>query len=52
MNRKDGKGKKRGIALLLIFVGILSMVYGAYRQEHETVGHKGSLICLECIGIG
>lgn len=43
---------KRGIALLLICAGLLSMVYGVHRQEHTTVHQKASLICLECIGIG
>lgn len=44
--------KKRGIALLLIFAGLISMMYGIHRHEHVTVGKKAGIICLECIGIG
>ena len=40
------------IQLFLISAGILSLVFGVYRQEVETVVMKAIYICLECIGIG
>ncbi|WP_455542178.1 CD1871A family CXXC motif-containing protein [Intestinibacter sp.] len=44
--------KKNKIGLLLMVVGILSLSFGIFRQEHLTVAKKSNIICLECIGIG
>ncbi len=44
--------KRQGPALVLLTLGILSVLYGVHRREHETVEKKSNLICLECIGIG
>lgn len=39
-------------AYILIALGSLSLILGAYRGEIATVLHKSIIICLECIGIG
>ena len=44
--------KIRKTGLLLLLVGCMFLAYGIHRNEHETVGKKSNLICLECIGIG
>lgn len=44
--------KKQGIGIFLLMLGIVSLLYGVHRQEHQTVKQKSTLICLECIGIG
>lgn len=44
--------KRQRIGLILLLVGCISLAYGVHRNEHETVGKKSNIICLECIGIG
>ncbi len=44
---------KRNIAsFAILFLGIVLVVTGIIRTEHETVLEKAINICLECIGIG
>lgn len=44
--------KRRGMGILLLIIGCLSLLYGIHRNEHKTVEQKSNIICLECIGIG
>lgn len=44
--------KCQRIGLILLLAGCISLAYGVHRNEHETVGKKSNMICLECIGIG
>ncbi len=44
--------KRAAIVLLLLIVGALMLIYGAWRDETELVFHKAVKICLECVGIG
>lgn len=44
--------KCQRIGLILLLAGCISLAYGVHRDEHETVGKKSNMICLECIGIG
>lgn len=43
---------KNKIRLVLLFLGIGFIIYGAYRGEVYTVLTKAINICLECVGIG
>lgn len=36
----------------LLLAGVLSILFGIYREEVSTVLTKAIYICLECIGIG
>lgn len=44
--------KKRFAQLALLLLAGLSIAFGAYRGEVETVLHKAINICMECIGLG
>ena len=43
---------KNKIATGLVMISITMMIYGAYREEVDTMFEKAIAICLECIGIG
>ena len=43
---------RQGMAILLLFIGTCSLLYGIHRDEHLMVEKKSNIICLECIGIG
>lgn len=47
---KDFAEKK--LSYLMLFLSITFVVYGAHRQEVDTVLSKAIRICLECVGIG
>ncbi|WP_098039833.1 CD1871A family CXXC motif-containing protein [Peptoniphilus phoceensis] len=47
---KDFAEKK--LSYLMLFLSVASIIYGAYRQEVDTVLSKAIRICLECVGIG
>lgn len=50
---KNGHTLKRIFpGMLLLGIGILFLLVGIHRNEHETVEKKSNIICLECIGIG
>lgn len=44
--------KRKGMGILFLVIGCLSLLYGIHRNEHKTVEQKSNMICLECIGIG
>ena len=37
---------------IVLAAAFISMAWGIYRGELETVFHKAAAICMECIGIG
>lgn len=39
-------------AACMVVVGVLFIIYGAFRGEMFTALQKAVQICLECIGIG
>lgn len=39
-------------ALLILLVGVLFLLLGLGRGEHQTVFRKASNLCMECIGLG
>ena len=43
---------KKLISKMLLVLSIGFVVYGAYRDEVNTVLSKAVKLCLECIGIG
>ena len=47
---KDFAEKK--LSYLMLFLSIAFVVYGAHRQEVDTVLSKAIRICLEGVGIG
>ena len=47
---KDFAEKK--LSYLMLFLSFAFVVYGAHRQEVDTVLSKAIRICLECVGIG
>lgn len=47
---KEKRKTAAGVALLLL--GIVFVILGVIRLEHETVLQKAVRVCLECIGIG
>ena len=49
-NMKDFAEKK--LSYLMLLLSIAFVIYGAYRQEVDTVLSKAIRICLECVGIG
>ena len=40
------------LTMILIAAAILSMLYGVYCGEVNTVFNKATNICMECIGLG
>ena len=40
------------IRVVILIAGIALCVLGILRGELSEIMHKGSVICLECIGIG
>ncbi|MCL1881901.1 MAG: hypothetical protein FWF76_06960 [Oscillospiraceae bacterium] len=42
----------RIIQLIVIIIGIALMIWGLFMAELEAVRQKGSVVCLECIGVG
>lgn len=44
--------RSRILPWLVIALGIMAMILGAYRGEVKTMFEKAINICLECIGIG
>ncbi len=40
------------ISIAILMIGIIFIIYGAYRGEIDTVFSKAIRICLECVGIG
>ncbi|MEA5011470.1 MAG: CD1871A family CXXC motif-containing protein [Angelakisella sp.] len=44
--------KRNSLAFLVLVLGIVFVVLGVMRGEHDTVLLKAINICLECIGIG
>ncbi|MCL1832615.1 MAG: hypothetical protein FWG45_06895 [Oscillospiraceae bacterium] len=43
---------KRVLQIAAIAVGIALVMLGLARGEQGEIGQKGSMVCLECIGIG
>ncbi len=51
MNRKVAL-HSNWITVLLLFIGIVFLAIGIWREECAIVMSKAINICLECIGIG
>ena len=50
-----GMKKKKTVLIARIAVLILSIIliaFGAYKGKAKDTQNKGSMICLECIGLG
>lgn len=45
-------GRKAAAQLVLLFMGVAFIAYGAMRGEAGVVLAKAAKICLECVGIG
>ena len=45
-------GKKAGVQILFLLLGLAFLVYGASRGEAGVVLNKAIQLCLECVGIG
>ena len=45
-------GKKAGVQILFLLLGLAFLVYGASREEAGVVLNKAIKLCLECVGIG
>lgn len=44
--------RRYAVGGVILALGILMMLFGAYREEIEVVFTKAINICLECIGLG
>ena len=44
--------RKRVISIIVIFIAVIMIAFGAFRNEVADVLNKAIRICLECIGIG
>ena len=45
-------GKKAGVHILFLLLGLAFLVCGVMRGEADTVLNKAIKLCLECVGIG
>ena len=45
-------GKKAGVQILFLLLGLAFLVCGVMRGEADTVLNKAIKLCLECVGIG
>ena len=45
-------GKKAGVQILFLLLGLAFLVYGASHGEAGVVLNKAIKLCLECVGIG
>ncbi|MBS6455469.1 MAG: thioredoxin [Holdemanella biformis] len=44
--------KKATVQVLLLFTGMVMLVFGIWRDEAQTVFSKAIRVCMECVGIG
>ena len=45
-------GKKAGVQILFLLLGLGFLACGVMRGEADTVLNKAIKLCLECVGIG
>jgi hypothetical protein len=45
-------GKKAGVQILFLLLGLAFLACGVMRGEADTVLNKAIKLCLECVGIG
>ena len=43
---------KATVQVLLLFTGMVMLVFGIWRDEAQTVFSKAIRLCMECVGIG
>ena len=44
--------RQRALRAALLFIAVVFVLLGIWREEARTVFVKAATICLECIGIG
>ena len=52
MNLVSSAAGRRAVRLGVLVLGAAMLIYGAWRDEADTVFAKAIRICLECVGIG